>query len=578
MNIKNVMENNFDYSELNNIASLQLKYGYAMHNISENNSQVIDNQILEDENTGKEKNSGDTEQGEEQAGEQLGDNNVKIKGAEEDEEVGEHKERYFFKNIILFTNERDPEKNKTLKNLKEAIEDTKIELIIFVAKEVDYTATDTEIVIKDSKSEFKIDNQSNIDTIVISRLGAQESEECMECIKELQDWGLYVLNPIQAAKRASNKYAAAVLMERYEIPQPKFCLLSIRDVKDGEESLKEKLKLIYPDVGEDEDKDKEKEYVVKILDGHGGTGVFMTTGKTILSILQAMFAIDPERELLLQKKEEADGGDIRVHVLTTRTKQIVLAQMKRKKIGGDFRSNVSLGAEAESIEITKEQKEIALKVAKISGMPWCAVDIMPLKKGSNPEIGDNVVLEYNASPGTEGISEVIGKNFCEVLLDAINDINELVLSPKSIGYIENMKFFTDKKKFDEYFELEVKLDTGNGSKASTIGCEKIEINEDDIIATINGKTYSFKKAGKSTPMVGQTREERITVKIPCIQIGTRKLLDVEFALVDNRNKSTPVLLNRDIMSKLAYMINPAAKHTFEDEFHSSEYNKHNRVK
>ena len=572
------MENNFDYSELNNIASLQLKYGYAMHNISENNSQVIDNQILEDENTGKEKNSGDTEQGEEQAGEQLGDNNVKIKGSEEDEEMGEHKERYFFKNIILFTNERDPEKNKTLKNLKEAIEDTKIELIIFVAKEVDYTATDTEIVIKDSKSEFKIDNQSNIDTIVISRLGAQESEECMECIKELQDWGLYVLNPIQAAKRASNKYAAAVLMERYEIPQPKFCLLSIRDVKDGEESLKEKLKLIYPDVGKDEDKDKEKEYVVKILDGHGGTGVFMTTGKTILSILQAMFAIDPERELLLQKKEEADGGDIRVHVLTTRTKQIVLAQMKRKKIGGDFRSNVSLGAEAESIEITKEQKEIALKVAKISGMPWCAVDIMPLKNGSNPEIGDNVVLEYNASPGTDGISEVIGKNFCEVLLDAINDINELVLSPKSIGYIENMKFFTDKKKFDEYFELEVKLDTGNGSKASTIGCEKIEINEDDITATINGKTYSFKKAGKSTPMVGQTREERITVKIPCIQIGTRKLLDVEFALVDNRNKSTPVLLNRDIMSKLAYMINPAAKHTFEDEFHSSEYNKHNRIK
>ena len=43
-------------------------------------------------------------------------------------------------------------------------------------------------------------------------------------------------------------------------------------------------------------------------------------------------------------------------------------------------------------------------------MPWCAVDIMPLVKGSNKEIGDNVVLEINASPGTDGISEVIKEN------------------------------------------------------------------------------------------------------------------------------------------------------------------------
>lgn len=562
----------FDYSEISDLGSLKLRYGYAMQEpVIEQNTQNIDNQIVEDENTIKPANDGNPEQPEEQAGEQNGNKNNK----DEDVEIGEHSDRYFFSNIILFTNERDPEKNKTLKNLMEAIEDTKINLVVFVAKEVDYTATDHKIVIKDSKNEFKIDTQSNIDTIVISRLGAQESEECMECIKELQDWGLYVLNPIQAAKRASNKYASSVLMQRYEIPQPKFCLLSARDIKDGEESLKKKLKLIYPDVGEDEEKDKEKEYVVKILDGHGGTGVTMQTGKEILSMLQMAFAIDPERELLLQKKEEADGGDIRVHVLTTRTKQIVLAQMKRKKLGGDFRSNVSLGAQAEPIEITKEQKDIALKVAKISGMPWCAVDIMPLKKGSNPEIGDNVVLEYNASPGTDGISEVIGKNFCKVLLDAINDINELVLSPKSIGYIENMKFIIDK---DNEFELEVKLDTGNGSKASTIGCERIEMGDEIITATIKGKKYDFKRVGTSTPMVGQTREERITVRIPCIQIGTRKLLNVDFALVDNRDKSTPVLLNRDIMAKLAYMINPAAKHTFEDEFHSSEYNKHNREK
>ena len=111
-----------------------------------------------------------------------------------------------------------------------------------------------------------------------------------------------------------------------------------------DESLNKKLKNIYSDIGEDKNADNKKEYVVKLLNGHGGTGVFMCTGKTILSTLQAMFAVDEKLELLCQKKEEADGGDIRVHVLTMRTKQMILAQMKRVKISGDFRSNVSLGA------------------------------------------------------------------------------------------------------------------------------------------------------------------------------------------------------------------------------------------
>lgn len=521
-----------------------------------------------DKGTGKEYNSGDDATAKETGEEQNGDSPVALPDTVKDNPTNGP---FFFKNILFFTNEREASKNKTLKNLQDAVKGTDVEIITFVSEEIEYKADATSIEIKDKKNKYKVSEQSNVDTIVIARLGTQDSEECMECVKELQEWGLFVLNPIQAAKRASNKYASSVLMERYEIPQPKFTLLNISDIEKGMESLVKKLKLIYKDAADPDNKEAEKyEYVVKILDGHGGTGVFCTNGKQILAILQAIFAVDPERELLLQKKEEADGGDIRVHVLTSRTKQTILASMKRVKLSGDFRSNVSLGAEAEKVELTEEQKEIALKVAKISGMPWCAVDIMPLVKGSNPEIGDNVVLEYNASPGTDGISEVIGENFCSVLLNAINDINELVLSPKSIGYIENITFTLDD---DTDFTLEAKLDTGNGAKASTIGCDKIVVNGNTVIATIEGKEHRFEKHGQSNAIVGQVTESRVTVLIPCIQIGTRKLLDAEFALVDNRKKSTKVLLNRDLMSKMGYMINPAQKHTIEDEFRSSEFNK-----
>ena len=483
---------------------------------------------------------------------------------------------WFFQNIIFFTNERDSTKNKTLKNLEDAIKTKNVNLVVFVADEVTYKATEKSIEISDTKTSYTIKEQSNIDTVCIVRLGAQDSEQCMQCVKEIQEWGIFTINPIGAAKVASNKYETSVLLEKYGIPQPKFALLTATDIEKGEESLINKLDIIYKGTKErfksEDNKGKEEnesqKYVVKILDGHGGTGVFMLDGKSILAVLQAIFAIDPERELLLQKKEESDGGDIRVHVLSFNNEQKIIAAMKRVKLDGDFRSNVSLGATAEKVELTKEQEEIVLKVAQISRMPWCAVDIMPLKKGSNPETGDNVVLEYNASPGTDGISEVMGENFVEILLNNINEMkDELPLSVKQIGYIENVSFILsedDRLGGEKPVKLESKFDTGNGSKAPTLGCDKIEIDGEIVKADIKGKTYVFGISGEINPKVGQSREQRITVTIPEIIIGTRKLKNVQFGLVSNRaDKSTPVLINRDVMRKMGFVVNPNLKNSID---------------
>ena len=159
-----------------------------------------------------------------------------------------------------------------------------------------------------------------------------------------------------------------------------------------------------------------------------------------------------------------------------------------------------------------------------------------------------------------GISDVINENFMGILLDAINDINQLVLAPKSIGYKEDVSIMLNGK----YKTWEAKLDTGNGAKASTIGCDKLVVDGDKVTATIDGKDYRFSKHGVSKAIVGPVTEERITVIIKEIQLGKRKLRDVEFALVDNRNKSTRVLLNRDVLSKMAYMIDPGHKFTLRD--------------
>ena len=326
-----------------------------------------------------------------------------------------------FKHILVFTNDRDTKNNKTLKNIEDAVKrlkkdkaDVVPELHIFVAAEIQADDDTHEIWISDGEEEMTITTESNVDTLVFARLGVQDEDNAEHIVKILQDRGFLVLNPVQYSALACNKYDSAVLFKKGEIPQPNFTLMT-KEILYDEKQYNEAMKEVYPEWNEkDPDKNEELAFVMKILDGHGGTGVAMVDGKKILAFLQMIFAIDPERKLILQKKEEADGGDIRVHVLTLRDKQIILAAMKRVKLGGDFRSNVSLGAEAEPVKLTPEQEQIALKTAQLSKLPWCAVDIMPLVKGSNPEIGDNVVLEINASPGTDGISDVIGENFVNI--------------------------------------------------------------------------------------------------------------------------------------------------------------------
>jgi hypothetical protein len=90
---------------------------------------------------------------------------------------------------------------------------------------------------------------------------------------------------------------------------------------------------------------------------------------------------------------------------------------------------------------------------------------MPLVKGSNKELGDNVVLEINASPGTAGITEVIETNFINVLLNELDDPNTFFLQDKVAGFMESVTVNFGDGISKEFL---AKLDTGNSTKASTL--------------------------------------------------------------------------------------------------------------
>lgn len=474
-----------------------------------------------------------------------------------------------FKHIIVFTNDDDPKNNKTLKNIYDAVNQlkkAKCEIIpevhAFVAADIEVDEMEEEIVITDGDKKMVIHDESNTDTLIFARLGVQDEDQCEHIVKLLQDRGFLVLNPVQYSAVACDKYESAVLFEKGNIPQPNFTLMT-KEILYDEKLYHEAMKSIYPKWdSKDPDKNEDFTFVVKILDGHGGTGVAMLDGKKILAVLQMIFAIDRERRLILQKKEEADGGDIRVHVLTLRDKQVILAAMKRVKLGGDFRSNVSLGATAEKVKLTPEQEQIALKTAKLSKLPWCAVDIMPLVKGSNPEIGDNVVLEINASPGTDGISEVIEHNFINILLNELDDPSQFMLQDKTAGFIESVTidFGNDKKK-----ELLAKLDTGNGAKASHIEVGDYEINGDKISFTIDGNSFEFDIKDYSHAKTGEQEHNRPIITIPELTLGLRKVKNIDMAIVKVREKSTNALINRDALSKLGYVVHPNSTHILTKE-------------
>lgn len=475
-----------------------------------------------------------------------------------------------FKHIIVFTNDRDPKNNKTLKNIYDAVKalkSAKCEIIpevhVFIAADIDADDDENEIVITDGDEKMVIKEESNIDTLIFSRLGVQDEDQCEHIVKVLQDRGFLVLNPVQYSALACNKYDSAVLFQKGNIPQPRFSLMT-KDILYDEKLYEEAMKELYSDWDiNDSDKNEDFMVVMKILDGHGGTGVALIDGKRIYAVLQMIFAIDPEQRILLQKKEEADGGDIRVHVLTLRDKQIILACMKRVKLGGDFRSNVSLGAEAEPVKLTPEQEQIALRTAQLSKLPWCAVDIMPLVKGSNKEVGDNVVLEINASPGTDGISEVIKTNFVNVLLNELDDPSAFYLQDKIAGFMESVTIDFGDGISKEFL---AKLDTGNSTKASTLEVGEFKEVGKYIEFNIEGKPIKLEKIGKSKAKAGEEIYERPIVVVPQITLGLRKLNNVPIALVKSRdNKTTNLLLNRDTMSKMGYVVHSDKAHILTKE-------------
>ncbi len=146
--------------------------------------------------------------------------------------------------------------------------------------------------------------------------------------------------------------------------------------------------------------------VVKLLEGTKGVGVMLAeTNKAAESVIDAFRSL--KADILVQHYiKESKGQDIRCFVIGDK----VVASMERLAQEGEFRANIHLGATAKEIIITEEERQLAIKAAKLIGLDVAGVDIV--RSGSGPKI-----LEINSSPGLEGIESATGVDVAKLMIE-----------------------------------------------------------------------------------------------------------------------------------------------------------------
>lgn len=293
---------------------------------------------------------------------------------------------------------------------------------------------------------FSIDKKNIHDTIIFQGQANDHNQKNLEGLMRAMEYmGFFMLNTYDEIRLASDKYLTANLLTSHHIPQPNYCLITKETMEnldtechDTRPSFWEMIHSIYKEASDIDNRGslnyKPRKYVVKILNGSLGIGVFICDEGEIEGILQCMFEVDKNIEFIVQEFKE-NTGDIRVHALSIDgINYEILACMKRDKIEKDFRSNVSLGAKTEEYELTDKQKEIVMHTAIASGCRWVGIDLMAC------EDGDDVVIEYNSSPGVQGISRQIGKNMFEIVIDKIQKF----MKKNAIYHTDKFEFGQDK--------------------------------------------------------------------------------------------------------------------------------------
>jgi ribosomal protein S6--L-glutamate ligase len=232
---------------------------------------------------------------------------------------------------------------------------------------------------------------------IIPRIGTSVTFYGAAVVRQFEQMKVFSSVESQALVRSRDKLRSLQLLAKAGLGMPKTAFASLPKNIDGVIEL----------VGG-------APVVIKLLEGTQGIGVILAeTHKSAKSVIESFLAL--KANILVQEFiKEAGGADIRAFIVDGK----IVGAMKRQGLPGEFRSNLHRGGSASVLELTKEERETAIKAAKKLGLAIAGVDMLQSSRGP-------LVMEVNSSPGLEGIEGATGVDIAGKIIEYIerNEFN-----------------------------------------------------------------------------------------------------------------------------------------------------------
>ncbi len=226
---------------------------------------------------------------------------------------------------------------------------------------------------------------------IIPRIGSSITSYGMAVVRQFDLMGSFCVNKAAAIGTSRDKLFAQQILAQHKINMP---------VTAFAHSPHDTSELIEIAGG--------APLVVKLLEGTQGKGVVLGETENAAESVIGAFRGLKANFLVQEFIKEAAGADLRCLVVGGR----VVASMKRQAQDGEFRANVHQGGNVVATKITRAERLIALKAAKVIGLGVAGVDI--LRSNNGPKI-----LEINSSPGIQGIERATGADVAVKIMEYI---------------------------------------------------------------------------------------------------------------------------------------------------------------
>jgi len=238
---------------------------------------------------------------------------------------------------------------------------------------------------------YRCGNILNEFDAIIPRIKPSVTFYACALIRQFHNLGVYCLNSAEAINQSRDKLFASQLFAKHDLHIP------ITGFAKSPNDTKDLIKMVNG-----------APLIIKLLESTQGKGVVLAeTNKAAESVINAFKSV--QTNILVQEFiKEANGQDIRCLVIDGK----VVASMQRQAAKGEFRANIHQGGKAGKVKITREERKLAVKAAKILNLTVAGVDIIRSNRGP-------LLLEVNSSPGLEGIENATGRDIALAMITTI---------------------------------------------------------------------------------------------------------------------------------------------------------------